>query len=60
MGDGCGIARFGWRGLKKNKLENFGLKVCPQHPRGATHGPRWAAYMEPQGAAQGFEGKHFL
>ena len=34
---GCGIARFGQRGLKNSKLENFGLKVCPQGFRGAAN-----------------------
>ena len=48
---GCGIAHFGQKGLKPHKLENVGLKICPQGPQGAAHtGPRGVAHG-PRGAA---------
>ena len=31
---GCGRARFGRKGQKTPKIENFGLKVCSLGPRG--------------------------
>ena len=31
---GCGEARFGRKGQKTPKIENFGLKVCSLGPRG--------------------------
>ena len=33
---GCGIARFGRRGLKKPKLENLDSGFCTQGPRMAA------------------------
>ena len=43
---GCLVARFGWRGQKTPKFENFGLKVFPLGTRGEPHmrprgEPRW-------------------
>ena len=32
-----GIAHFGQRGLKTPKHDNFGLKFCPQLPRGTAN-----------------------
>ena len=34
---GCGKARFGWKGQKTPKIENFGLKVCSLGPQGDPH-----------------------
>ena len=55
---GCGIARFGRKGLKPPKLENFGLKFCPQGFRGAAHlGFRGTAPWGFEGRRRGFEGR---
>ena len=41
---GCGIARFGRRGLDKPlKHENVGQEVCVEGPLLAAQGPRMAA-----------------